>query len=89
MIKATIRLDEAEVVCGVISIYQVDGTAYAALIPLKEGEEDPAKSDVMIFGCEISEDEECSFYELDDEKEYHRATEAFFLITDQFKEGEV
>lgn len=86
MIHTMIQVGDTEIRCGVITIFTVDEAGYAALIPLKD-DDVPAKTDIMIFGCEIDENEECSFFELDNEKEYTRATEAFLMIADEFKEG--
>ncbi len=86
MIHTMIQVGDTEIRCGVITIFTVDEAGYAALIPLKE-DDTPAQTDVMIFGCEIDGEEECSFYELESEKEYAKATEAFLMIADEFKEG--
>lgn len=86
MLQTTIEINGSEIECGVITVYHIDEDAYAALIPLKEDGQ-PAKTDVMIFGCEIDEEEECSFFELTDPNEYQMAAEAFQSIAGNFQEG--
>lgn len=86
MVETIITLADAQIHCGVVSVFTVDEEGYAALVPLKE-DNTPAKADIIIVGCEFDEDDECSFYELEDEEEYQKASKAFLMITEEYKEG--
>ena len=68
MVETIITLADTQIRCGVVSVFTVDEEGYAALVPLKE-DNTPAKADIIIVGCEFDEDDECSFYELEDEEE--------------------
>ena len=83
-IRVTLELDEGEVECEILTIFEADGRDYIALMPLdKQGNE---TGDVYLY--RYSEDEEGlpSIDAIEDDDEYEIAADKFdeFLDDDMF-----
>lgn len=81
--EARIMIGNAEVDCGVVSIFNVNQTTYAALIPIDE-EFEPLNTDAILLICEGNDEEGYTFYDIKDKKEYELATLGFQAISKQF-----
>ena len=86
----TLELDDGDIVCAVVTIFEVEGKEYIALLPL---DEDGSNSDgeVWLYGYSENPDdpnEEPELRYIDDEKEFEKVEEAFdeYLDTVEFDE---
>ena len=61
---------------GIMTIFSVDDYAYAALAPLDENG-DPINADILIYGCEITEEGDYDIWKIEDKAEYEEASKAF------------
>ena len=81
-IRVTLELDDGDVECRILTIFEVEGNDYIALLPLTKNGEDNPDGDVYLYG--YSEDEQGlpELRYIDDEEEYEIATDAFDQILD-------
>lgn len=85
-----IDLDEGTVKCSIVTIFEVEGKDYIALLPLDENGEN-YDGEVWIYGYKEDEnnpDEEPELIYIEDEEEYEKASDAFdeFLDAQEFDE---
>lgn len=85
-----IELDEGTVKCSIVTIFEVEGKDYIALLPLDENGENN-DGEVWIYGYKEDEnnpDEEPELIYIEDEEEYEKASDAFdeFLDSQEFDE---
>lgn len=85
-----IELDEGTVKCSIVTIFEVEGKDYIALLPLDENGENN-DGEVWIYGYKEDEnnpDEEPELIYIEDEEEYEKASDAFdeFLDAQEFDE---
>ena len=82
--------NDEELECAVLTIYEVDGKEYIALLPLAEdvSEED---GDVYIYRYVETEDGEPTLENIEDDDEYEAAADAFdeWLDEQEFEELEI
>lgn len=76
-VTVTLTLDNDEVVeCEVITIYEVDGKEYIALLPLNaDGENE--EGEVYLYRYIETEDGEPTLENIEDDDEYEAAADAF------------
>ncbi|MEF9916081.1 MAG: DUF1292 domain-containing protein [Lachnospiraceae bacterium] len=87
-VTVTLTLDNDEVVeCAVLTIYEVDGNDYIALLPLDEEEEADEEGEVFIYRYR-EEDGEPLLDNIEDDDEYENAADAFdeWLDAQEFDE---
>lgn len=74
-----INLDDCTVKCSIVTIFEVEGKDYIALLPLDEnGENDDGE--VWIYGYKEDEsnpDAEPELIYIEDDEEYEKASDAF------------
>lgn len=85
-----IELDEGTVKCSIVTIFEVEGKDYIALLPLDENGENN-DGEVWIYGYKEDENDpnvEPELIYIEDEEEYEKASEAFdeFLDEQEFDE---
>jgi len=85
-----IELDEGTVKCSIVTIFEVEGKDYIALLPLDANGENN-DGEVWIYGYKEDEnnpDEEPELIYIEDEEEYEKASDAFdeFLDAQEFDE---
>ncbi len=85
-----IELDEGTVKCSIVTIFEVEGKDYIALLPLDENGENE-DGEVWIYGYKEDEDDpnvEPELIYIEDEEEYERASDAFdeYLDSVEFDE---
>ena len=90
-VTVTLTLDnDEELECAVLTIYEVEGKEYIALLPLAEdgSEED---GDVYIYRYIETEDGEPTLENIEDDDEYEAAADAFdeWLDEQEFEELEI
>lgn len=75
--------DGTELVCVVLSIYEIDEQQYIALLPQAQEDEDEEEMDVYIY--RFSEDEEGNplLDNIEDDDEYNKAVETFNSLLDE------
>lgn len=71
----TLTLDDGDVECSIITIFECDGKDYIALLP-KDEKGEPL-DEVYIYGYKESEDEEPELIYIEDEEEYEAAADKF------------
>jgi len=75
----TLELDEGPVECMVVTILEVDGKDYIALMPTDD-EGDPAEDEVWFYGFSENPDdpnEEPELRYIEDDEEYEAVADAF------------
>lgn len=82
--------DDTTVVCSVVTIFEVNGKDYIAVVPIDE-EGNAASDDAWIYGYKENPDdpnEEPELIYIDDEEEYEAACDKFeeYLDTIEFNE---
>jgi len=85
-----IELDEGTVKCSIVTIFEVEGKDYIALLPLDENGENN-DGEVWIYGYKEDENDpnvEPELIYIEDEEEYEKASDAFdeFLDEQEFDE---
>ena len=89
-VTVTLTLDnDEEIECAVLTIYEVDGKEYIALLPLnEEGTEEDG--DVYLYRYIETEDGEPTLDNIEDDDEYEAAADAFdeWLDKQEFEELE-
>ncbi len=78
--------DGTEVTCIVLSMYDVDGQEYIALLPEEQNTEDEEEMDVYIYRYAEDADGNPLLDNIEDDAEYEKAVEAFNELFDE--EGE-
>ena len=76
-VTVTLTLDnDEEIECAVLTIYEVDGKEYIALLPLDE-EGDNEEGEVYIYRYVETADGEPTLENIEDDDEYEAAADAF------------
>ena len=89
--SVTLDLDDGTTVeCTIITILEVDGKDYIALLPMVD-EDDDLYGDVWLYGYKENPDdpnEEPELIHIDDDEEYEAVADAFdeYLDTQEFDE---
>ena len=83
-------LDDGKVKCSIVTIFEVEGKDYIALLPLDENGENN-DGEVWIYGYKEDENDpnaEPELIYIDDDEEYEKASDAFdeFLDNVEFDE---
>ena len=84
-VTVTLTLDDdTELECAVLTIYEVDGQEYIALLPMNEDNED---GDVYLYRY-VEVDGEPTLENIEDDDEYEAAADAFdeWLDEQEFEE---
>jgi uncharacterized protein YrzB (UPF0473 family) len=82
-IRVTLELDEGERECTILTIYEVDGQDYIALMPLEEDGSVPDEGEVYLYRYAEDADglPEIGFIESDEE--YEAAADRFDELLDE------
>lgn len=82
-IRVTLDTEEGEIVCRILTIFDVDGQDYIALMPLDENDQDNAEGAVYLY--RYAEDEEGlpSVEYIADEDEYDAAADRYDELLDE------
>lgn len=82
-IRVTLNTDEGDIECRPLTIFEVDGQDYIALMPLDENDQDNAEGIVYFYG--YSEDEQglAELRYIDDEEEYEAVLDRFDELQDE------
>ncbi len=86
-VTVTLTLDNDETLeCAVLTIYEVDGQEYIALLPLDD--EQNEDGDVYLYRYTETEDGEPTLDNIEDDDEYEAAADAFdeWLDEQEFEE---
>ena len=86
-VTVTLTLDNDEVLeCAVLTIYEVDGKEYIALLPINDEENEDG--DVFLYRYVETEDGEPTLENIEDDDEYEAAADAFdeWLDEQEFEE---
>ena len=82
-IRVTLELDDGEVECRILTIFEACENDYIALLPLDANGEDNAKGDVYLYRYFEDEDGLPSVEYIDDPEEYDIAADRFDEILDE------
>lgn len=82
-IRVTLNTDEGDIECRPLTIFEVDGEDYIALMPLDENDQDNAEGIVYFYG--YSEDEQglAVLRYIDNEDEYEAVLDRFDELQDE------
>lgn len=82
-IRVTLDTEEGEIVCRILTIFDIDGQDYIALMPLDENDQDNAEGAVYLY--RYAEDEEGlpSVEYIADEDEYDAAADRYDELLDE------
>lgn len=82
-IRVTLDTEEGEIVCRILTIFDVDGQDYIALMPVDENDEDNAEGAVYLY--RYSEDEKGlpSVEYIEAEDEYEAAADRYDELLDE------
>lgn len=82
-IRVTLDTEEGEIVCRILTIFDVDDQDYIALMPLDENDQDNAEGAVYLY--RYAEDEEGlpSLEYIDNDDEYEAASDRYDELLDE------
>ena len=82
-IRVTLNTDDGDIECRPLTIFEVDGEDYIALMPLDENDQDNAEGIVYFYG--YSEDEQglAQLRYIDSEDEYEAVLDRFDELQDE------
>jgi uncharacterized protein YrzB (UPF0473 family) len=86
-VTVTLTLDNDETLeCAVLTIYEVDGQEYIALLPMNDEENEDG--DVYLYRYIVTEDGEPTLENIEDDDEYEAAADGFdeWLDEQEFEE---
>lgn len=87
----TLNFEDGDVECAVVTIFDLDGKDYIALLPLDE-EGDNEEGEVWIYGYSENPDdpnEEPELYFIEDDDEYERASAEFDRLVEESEHDEI
>ncbi len=82
-IRVTLNLDDGDVECRILTIYECGIQEYIVLVPLDANGEDNEAGDVYIYKYFEDENGEPSIENITDDKEYEIAEDRFEEIMDE------
>ena len=82
-IRVTLDTEEGEIVCRILTIFDVDGQDYIALMPVDENDEDNAEGAVYLYRYAEDELGLPSVEYIDDEDEYEAAADRYDELLDE------
>ena len=82
-IRVTLDTEEGEITCRILTIFDVDGQDYIALLPLDENGEDNAEGAVYLYRYAEDEDGMPSVEYIADEDEYEAAADRYDELLDE------
>lgn len=82
-IRVTLDTEEGEIVCRILTIFDVDGQDYIALMPVDENDEDNAEGAVYLYRYAEDELGLPSVEYIDDEEEYEAAADRYDELLDE------
>ncbi len=88
-IRVTLNLDNKDVECRIITIYEVGEQNYIALMPLDENDKDNANGDIYIYRYEEDENGIPSVENILDDDEYEAAIDRFDEMQDEIMFNEM
>lgn len=88
-IRVTLNLDNKDVECRIITIYEVGEQNYIALMPLDENDNDNAAGDIYVYRYEEDENGIPSVENILDDDEYEAAIDRFDEMQDEIMFNEM
>lgn len=82
-IRVTIDTDEGEIVCRILTIFEVDSQDYIALMPLDDKDHDNAEGEVYLYRYFEDEQGLPSVEYIADEDEYEAAADRYDELLDE------
>ncbi len=83
-IRVTLTLeDDSEEECRILTIFDMDGNDYIALLPLDENGDDNEEGEVYLYRYEEDEEGEASLSDIEDEDEYDAVVDRFDELLDE------
>ena len=82
-IRVTLNTDEGDIECRPLTIFEVDGQEYIALMPLDENDEDNAEGIVYFYGYAEDENGIAELIYIDDDEEYEAVIDRFDELQDE------
>ena len=82
-IRVTLDTEEGEIVCRILTIFDVDEQNYIALMPLDENDKDNAEGFVYLYRYFEDENGLPSVKYIDDEDEYEAAADRYDELLDE------
>ena len=82
-IRVTLDTDEGDIECRILTIYEVDGQDYIALMPLDEKGNDNTEGEVYLYRYAEDENGLPSLAYIDDEDEYEAAADRYDELLDE------
>ena len=82
-IRVTLDTEEGEIECRILTIFEVDGKYYIALMPLDENGNDNAEGAVYLYGYAEDAQGLPSLSYIEDEDEYEAVTDRYDELLDE------
>lgn len=82
-IRVTLDTEEGEIVCRILTIFDVDGQDYIALMPVDENDEDNAEGAVYLYRYAEDKQGLPSVEYIADEDEYEAAADRYDELLDE------
>lgn len=82
-IRVTLNTDEGDIECRPLTIFEVDGEDYIALMPLDENDQDNAEGIIYFYGYSEDENGIAELRYIADEEEYEAAIDRFDELQDE------
>lgn len=82
-VRVTVSLDEGDIECAILTIFEVSGQDYIVLVPVDENDEPIEEGDVMVFRYHEDEDGNPELSNIEDDEEFDRVNDRFEEILDE------
>lgn len=82
-IRVTLNTDDGDIECRPLTIFEVDGEDYIALMPLDENDQDNAEGIVYFYGYTEDEKGLAELRYIDSEDEYEAVLDRFDELQDE------
>lgn len=82
-IRVTLNTDDGDLECRPLTIFEIDGEEYIALMPLDENDQDNAEGIVYFYGYSEDENGIAELRYIEDEEEYEAVLDRFDEIQDE------
>ena len=82
-IRVTLELDEGEVECSILTIFEADGRDYIALLPVDEDEQPNEDGEVFIYRYSEDAEGNPSLENIEDDEEYEVVSDRFDELLDE------
>lgn len=82
-VRVTVSLDDGDVECSILTIFEVAGQDYIVLVPVDENDEPIEEGDVMVFRYHEDADGNPELSNIESDEEFERVNDRFEELLDE------